>query len=111
MNGSTLMRRLLIPLLLMVCAGSGWAADPWTTAAQNADPANQAFVRANRSMHAWYNTQLGKNNFLLPRQRTERIWNTKDCAADMFCWFAVTAYLTDQAFFETSIKQTLLDEI
>jgi hypothetical protein len=84
--------------------------DVWATAARNADQASEPFQRCHRLMTTWYRHK-GAGNHLLPQNLGSRQWTAENSAADLWSFFVITAYLTDQKALDGDIRQTLRDEI
>ena len=112
------MNRLCAITLICIFAVAGVSAPDqgmdesavWTQAEQNAERAHEAFSRCHRMVHAWYKHR-GKNNWLIPDNLGTRIWRPENAAADNWSFWVISSYLTDREMFNTSIAQTLKDEI
>lgn len=84
--------------------------DVWAKAAKNGDRAHEVFNRCHRLVQAWYR-HTGAGNQLLPQNLGSRQWTAQNSAADLWSFFVLTTYLTDEAAFNGQIRQTLRDEI
>ncbi|MFW6163292.1 MAG: hypothetical protein ACODAJ_11035, partial [Planctomycetota bacterium] len=102
----------LIVLFALSITASAAAAEPdvWDLCARNAEQANEALVRCNRLVHAWYEHK-GTSNMLVPQNLRSRQWNGHNSAADLWSFFVLTAYLTDQEGLGETVRQTLRDDI
>jgi len=101
----------LVAMLLLACAVAyAQDTDPWPIARKRAEQANEAFVRCHRLVYAWYEKKA-PGSYLLPQNLKRRLWNGHNAAADLWSFFVISTYLTDEKAHNTFIRQTLRDDI
>ncbi|MEX2234435.1 MAG: hypothetical protein WD824_19875 [Cyclobacteriaceae bacterium] len=81
-------------------------------ASQNADQANEGFIRSDAYMHAWL-SYADPESKLVPRtlDRDKDIWNANDCAADNFPFLVLTSFFTNQEMYRGRMREMLDNEI
>jgi hypothetical protein len=81
-------------------------------ALQNAELANEGFIRCNDYMNAWLSFADPESK-LVPRtlDRDKDIWNANDCAADNFPFLVLTSFFTDPDKYDGLMREMLANEI
>lgn len=81
-------------------------------ASQNADQANEGFIRSDDYMKAWL-SHADPESKLVPRtlDRDNDIWNAHDCAADNYPFLILTSFFTNQDMYHGVMREMLDNEI
>ena len=81
-------------------------------ALQNAELANEGFIRCNNYMNAWLSFADPESK-LVPRtlDQDKDIWNANDCAADNFPFLVLTSFFTDPEKYKGVMSEMLNNEI
>ena len=82
-------------------------------ALQNAERANEGFIRSEKYMRAWL-AEADPESKLVPRRlfgQDQDIWNAQDCAADNYPFLVLTSFFTDKQLFSGLMREMLNNEI
>lgn len=79
---------------------------------QNADEANEGFIRSNNYMNAWLSYADPESKLVTRTLDKETdIWNAQDCAADNYPFLVLTSFFTDQEKYHGIMREMLDNEI
>jgi hypothetical protein len=113
MTGGWRVGVVILAAVLSACAHGARGAPEgrFAEAARNGEAAHEALARSRRVMLAWLE-HADPETGLLPRnlQGDSDIWNARDAAADLYPFFALTAWFTDPELFSGRMQDILLTE-
>ena len=79
-------------------------------ALNNAEKANEAFIRNLRNTDAWLNV-ADPVTLLIPDRMDETLYTPHNSAADNYPFMILNSYYTDQKFYLTTAKEMLFNEL
>lgn len=77
---------------------------------QSAEKNAEAMRFCWKLLQSWLQFADGETKLLPRNLKTDFFWNAKDCAADNYPFLTLTAYFTDRATFDTTMKMILVNE-
>lgn len=105
-----LSRLALLILLTLAAKTEAKPGSPWQAAEKNSQASQECFTRCHRLVEAWLRHQDAETA-LLPQNLQSPLWTPENSAADLWPFFVLTAYFTDESLFQGILRQTLRDEI
>lgn len=94
--------------LLLLLAGTSLEDD--SLLLRHAKQNNDAIRFCWKLLQGWLQFADEETKFFPRNLKTDFFWNAKDCSADNYPFLTLTAYFTERAIFETTMKQILVNE-